>query len=784
MQDSRLPPPDFPTDAAADFAATSLEGPLAVQRLDSYLDANFLVTDGAGQRHVLKVAHASETLEDLQQQDRLLRHLAQALPGVAPIPVGEVREVEGRDGQRHAARLVGFVAGEQLGPQLDHADATTWRSLGTLLAKVDEALAGLPPPTEARDFRWDMRRGDWIVPATVRLWEPRRRALVQEAVARFLARLPRLEDLPQQWIHFDANESNVVLGTGQGAPEVVGLFDFGDILHAPRILELAVAGAYAAIARGDLPEDPVEEAWARLKRIAHMAQAYHAVLPLLPEELDLVFPLLTMRLAMSVSISGLDAGFAQDNPHITVSEAEAWHGLACLLPLAPGEVADFLRRAVDMDPRPTWEPRMSKEEILAARHAHTSSTLSISYAEPLTLVEGRGSWLFDDRERPYLDGVNNVCHVGHAHPHVVTAASRQLARLNTNTRYLHPHLARYVERLTGLFPSPLDVCFLVNSGSEANELALRLARKATGREPFVVLEGGYHGNTERLIGLSHYKFAGPGGDGPADGVMVAPCPDPYRGKHRGPDSGAAYAQEVTEAIARTQPAAFLFEPLVGCGGQVVPPAGFLTAACQSARDAGALCIADEVQVGFGRVGSHWWAHQLDDAAGGARPEIVTLGKPIGNGFPMAAVLTTPAVAEAFDGGMEFFNTFGGNPVACAVGLAVLDVIEEEDLLGNATRRGAQLLDGLQRLAEDHPVIGDARGAGLYLGAEFVRDREARTPDAERLDAVLQVCRRSGVLFSSDGPDHNVLKIKPPIVWTRAEADLSLAVLRRALEETA
>lgn len=787
MSTDRLPPPCLSATAAAELAATWLEGPLTVTPLDSYLDANFLV-DGADGRFVLKVAHASETAADLERQGHLLACLAEALPGIAPTPVGAVRMVRGEDGQEHAARIVTFLAGEVLASHLQTADEQTWETLGTLLARVNHALSPLEGPIRPRDFRWDLRQCAWITHASRDLWHPHRRALVQEASCQFLgAALPRLQDLPCQWIHHDANEGNLIARTVDGRPHVTGIFDFGDIIHAPRILEVAVAAAYAFIAPLTEKETVAgvgTESDIRMARVESVLRAYHAVTPLQWQELEVLFAAMRMRLAVSVTISTLGAQAAEENPHIVLSEQAAWRGLELLGSCNPAEVTRRFADAISLEHEQEDEDGLSRTAILEARKRHTSPSLSISYDEPITMVDGHASWLFDDQGRAFLDGVNNVCHVGHCHPKVVAAATRQLARLNTNTRYLHPHLARYTTRLAALFPAPLEVCFLVNSGSEANELALRLARQATGRQGVVALEGGYHGNTGGLIDVSHYKFAGQGGAGPPEHVRVAPCPDPYRGKHRGVDSGPAYAAEVRRALTEIHAAAFLFEPLVGCGGQVVPPAGFLTEACQAARDAGALVIADEVQVGFGRVGSHWWAHQLDDAAGGAQPDIVTLGKPIGNGFPMAAVVTTRAIAEGFANGMEFFNTFGGNPVACAVGLAVLDVIEEEDLRGRALRIGERMRTGLRSMQEEFPVIGDVRGAGLYLGAEFVRDRTTREPDAARLHAVLEACRESGLLFSSDGPDHNVLKIKPPIVWTEAEADLSLAILRRALEQTA
>ncbi len=416
------------------------------------------------------------------------------------------------------------------------------------------------------------------------------------------------------------------------------------------------------------------------------------------------------------------------------------------------------------------------DEIRAIRDRHLGRNLSLAYTEPLKIVRGEGQYLFAEDGRRYLDLVNNVCHVGHCHPRVVEAGRKQMEALNTNSRYLHDNLAEYVTRLAGTMPDPLSVCFLVCTGSEANELALRLARAHTGRREIVVLDHAYHGHTTSLIEISPYKCESKGGEGLAPHARKVPCPDPYRGRHRGDDAGSRYASEVAHAVAEQRPGAFMAETLVGCGGQIVPPSGFFTGSYEVARAAGAVCIADEVQVGFGRVGSHLWAFE----AHGVVPDIVTLGKPIGNGHPLAAVVTTPEIADAFDTGMEYFNTFGGNPVSCAIGLAVLDVIEEEGLQAHAAAMGARLMNGMRSLAERHEAIGDVRGQGLFIGAELVSDRAARTPDAATADHVIDAMKDRGFLLSTDGPDHNVLKIKPPLVLDDGDVDGTVAALDEVL----
>ena len=368
--------------------------------------------------------------------------------------------------------------------------------------------------------------------------------------------------------------------------------------------------------------------------------------------------------------------------------------------------------------------------LLERRNNILSPNLHLSYETPIHVVRGKGSHLFDTLGRSYLDCVNNVAHVGHEHPRVVDAAQRQIAVLNTNSRYLHSTIVDYAEQLSELFPEELSVCLFVNSGSEANELALRMAKAYTGGTGIAVLEGGYHGNTQGLIEVSHYKFTSSGGNGPPPWTHAALVPDEFRGRYRRDDPSRAtrYAEDVGKAFrhlssAGQQPAAFLSESLLSCAGQIEPPQGYLTAAYEHARASGALCIADEVQVGFGRLGSHMWGFETQ----GAIPDIVTLGKPMGNGHPIGAVVTTREIAEAFDNGMEFFSSFGGNPVSASIGLAVLDVLRDEKLQDNAATVGAIIRSELDTLMRAHSCVGDVRGRGLFLGIEFVDSSEALNP---------------------------------------------------------
>lgn len=416
-----------------------------------------------------------------------------------------------------------------------------------------------------------------------------------------------------------------------------------------------------------------------------------------------------------------------------------------------------------------------------ARRKHCiGGNLSISYRTPLHIVRGYLQYLYDDTGRTFLDGVNNVPHVGHSHPRVNIAAARQMRVLNTNTRYLHRSLVDYAERLAAKMPDPLSVCYFVNSGSEANDLALRLAFAHTGRRDIAVLDGAYHGHLSSLIAISPYKFDGPGGTGAPSYVHQALVPDVYRGRFHGHDAGERYAEALRVKIASVPNgiAAFICESLLGCGGQIELPEGYLGAVYAHVRAAGGVCIADEVQVGFGRLGSNFWGFETQKAI----PDIVVLGKPMGNGHPLAGVVTTPEIAASFDNGMEFFSTFGGNPVSCMVGIAVLDVIESENLQANAQQTGEFLKASLQELKKSYPIIGDIRGRGLFLGVELVRDPETLEPADREAAYAANRMRDLGVLVSTDGPLHNVLKIKPPLVFNEANAERLADTLDAVLRE--
>ena len=477
-------------------------------------------------------------------------------------------------------------------------------------------------------------------------------------------------------------------------------------------------------------------------------------------------------------------------PHVriqvTCAPVDGWTDVP---PAAPGSEA-ALWQGLFPDPTPllgaqdavtAWTPTI--DGALRGRDKHLPNTHPTYFEQPIAMARARDCRFYDEQGRAYLDALNNVTLVGHSHPRLVETASRQLGRLNTNTRFVYDTLSEYAERLTATLPDGLDVVYFVNSGSEANDLALRMSRYLTKREDIVIIDDAYHGYTTVVADVSPSRYRN---YGKPDTTHPTPVPDRYRGAYGydDPEAGAKYAQHVIDTFDRLAdegrpPAAYLFEALLAGGGQVVLPPGYLEPIMKAAAERGALTIADEVQVGFGRLGEAFWGFQTQGP--GVVPDFVTMGKAIGNGFPMAAMVTTREISRAFDPAGRFFSTYGGNPVACAVGLELLDVVADEGLQHNALVVGQYLRDRLAGLADRHPLVGDVRGQGFYSGVEFVRDRQTKEPASEETLIICERLKDRGVLVYPTGPSWNILKLKPPLTFTRAHADEFTDTLDAVLE---
>jgi 4-aminobutyrate aminotransferase-like enzyme len=423
---------------------------------------------------------------------------------------------------------------------------------------------------------------------------------------------------------------------------------------------------------------------------------------------------------------------------------------------------------------------MNNQQLLQRRKQAMGPAYRLFYDEPVHLVRGEGVWLFDSDGRRYLDCYNNVASVGHCHPQVVEALARQASTLNTHTRYLHENVVQYAERLGDTLPGDLSVCMFVCTGTEANDLAFRIARTVTGNDGAIVTEHAYHGNSIVVTELSTEEY--PASERP-DYLEAVEAPNLYRGRYRSdePDSGSRYAalsKQAIEALAARghRLAMFICDNIFSSNGILTPPPEYLRGMYREVRAAGGLIVADEVQSGLCRLGDHIWG--FEDS--GVIPDIVTMGKPIGDGHPLAAVVTTPIIAEEFARKFHYFNTFGGNPVSTAVGLAVLDVIENENILQNVHNAGTCLGDGLRTLAEKYELIGDVRGKGLFYGVEIVRDRSTLEAGANEAGKIRESLRKNGVLLSTTGPLNNVIKIRPPMVFSESNAGLLLEKLEQAL----
>jgi len=760
--------PRFTASDAARIAEEVFgEEVVEVAPLESERDQNFRIRGARGER-VLKLSNAAEDPAVVDFEIAALRHVARwdpalPVPRVCTTPRGEASPcVVATDGLRHAARLLTFLPGRPFS-EVGRDDALH-RDLGASLARLGRALRGFFHPAAGRVLLWDLRHATRLRSRTEAIREPALRALVAERLERFESSvLPSLQDLRAQVIHNDVSRHNTLVDEGG---RVAGILDFGDAIHAPLVLDLAVTAAEVLLGAPE-PVDAVRE----------LVAAYHECEPLRAEELRVLPDLVATRLAVGLAIS---AWRVREHPgnaaYIAGDDAQLGETLSGFASFE-GDLRSALPRVAGA-PRASGVGGSAKDvatSLLARRARHLGAALELFYAQPLHLVRGRGVWLHDADGRAYLDAYNNVPHVGHGHPAVVEAIARQAATLNTNTRYLTDTVVEYAERLAAILPGRLEVCLFVCSGSEANDLAWRIARLHGGGRGAVVVEGAYHGTTEATHALSPWEREGD----IADHVRALPTPDVYRGAFRRdePRLGARLAAAADEAVASLAeaglaPAAFFVDPTLSSSGIHVAPEGWLAGVFERIRAAGGLCVADEVQSGFGRMGGPFWGFEMH----GVVPDIVTLGKPIGNGYPLAAVVTTPEIAASLAEEGEFFSTFGGNPVACAAGLAVLEVIEREGLVEQARRVGTLLREGLESLAGDHAWIGDVRGAGLFLGVELVRDRVSQQPATHETRRVLEGMRERGVLVGSEGPHRNVVKIRPPLVFEASHAARLLEAL--------
>jgi 4-aminobutyrate aminotransferase-like enzyme/Ser/Thr protein kinase RdoA (MazF antagonist) len=733
-------PPSFDEADVARIAAERFGLDGAVTNLGSERDQTFLV-EGAADAGVVKISNLGEDAGTLDLETEAILHVARVDPGLPvarPRPVADATgpaayrtTVAGRDGS-HFVRLFDRVPGRTGGPELDD-DAV--RAYGATHARLGLALRSFFHPAAGRELLWDLAHAAGLRAHVGAIEDDRRRELVQQVLARYDERVvPRWPQLRAQVVHGDLNLDNVLLDE---RGRISGIVDFGDVAHTAIVGDAAIA--IASLMRGRPSEDVF-----RIARIA--IDGYESQVPFEPLELDVLGDLVATRLAAIVVISAWRvARYPENAAYIQSWDEGSWRLLELI-----GELGGE-RFSVELgaEPAPTPTPELARRRGEALGAVLTRLT----YEEPVHVVRAEGVWLVDADGRRLLDAYNNVPVVGHCHPRVTEAVVRQTRRLNTHARYLYEPLVDLAERLIVSMPpdAGLDTVMLVNSGSEANDIAWRIASGVTGRSGAVVTQHAYHGVTAAIADLSPEEW-----------------PEGFTAPNVARIPFDADGRDVTEAAGRVGLAATFVDAGLTADGIHPPAPERLAAVVQATHDAGGLFVADEVQVGYGRSGEHLWAF----AHLGVRPDFVTLGKPMGNGYPVAAVLTRRELVEGFAFARRVFSTFGGNPVAAKAALAVLDVIRDEELVGHAQRVGALLRARLGELAAQHASIVEVRALGLLVGVQL---------DApERAAAVVDALRRRGVLIGRTGPRDDVLKIRPPLVFDDEHVELLVGALESAL----
>jgi len=772
-------PPTHSLEEARDVAARcyGLSGdfhPLSGER-----DQNFRIDTDIGDSFVFKIANENETTEVIDFQVGALRHIAtqdpslpipRVVPGVDGTPFQMVRFTDGADYNVYTlSHLDGIVLAEK-----SHYDGTTiQRRLGALMAKIDIALRGYFHSAAVQQHPWNIETCARLRHLIKYIADKDHRTDVDRVFQRMSEEiLPRLQGLRHQVVHQDAHADNILVDAAD-ATRITGLIDFGDMLYGTLVADIAVACDNA-------PQDSPDIVTPACEFVA----SFDAELALEDEEIELVFDLACVRNAMTATIAAARSALTPEQPAHIASLLPYIERLQQLASVGRSEFTRRLRRACRFPvscPSTAGEALSDEEEarLVTARRSLMGRRTTHFYERPMHFERGRGPWLYATDGRRYLDCYNNVPQVGHCHPHVVRAISRQAAALNTNTRYLYSSILEYADRLTSKLAPHLSACVFVNSGSEANDIAWQMAKLVTGNSGAIIMEDAYHGVTDviRLFSPGH-----PGVELP-DFLRGLVVPDPYRGPFRESDTdlSAKYAADGDRAVAEIADsghgvAAFMIDSALCSSGVPDVPDGYMRAVEEKIRGAGGLIICDEVQSGFGRMGQ-WWGHEHH----GVHADIVTMGKPVGNGHPLGVIVTTDEILNLFIDKTRLFSTFGGNTVACAAGNAVLDVIEGENLIERGKEIGGFMRSEISKLAAKHDMIGDVRGTGMVTGLEFVTDRTARTPATAETAALLEIMRENGVLVGCEGRDANILKLRPSLVFRKKHVDRFIEALDRSLE---
>lgn len=724
--------------------------------LEGYDSINYKVKSKQGTFVLKQQAYSLEALELLKAENAVLEKLSSLHDYDFPVPIlsiaNELISIE----KNQIYRLLSFVEGEFLG-DVSHTSELLY-SIGIFLGQMDKELEGFHHSAiSGKETQWDLKLFKSNYQYLKYIANPKDRNLVDYFFMQFDQHVyPVQHQLRKSVIYNDANHWNVLTQKGK----LSGIIDFGDMCYSWIINEVAIALSYVMMDK----KDPLAIA-------APLIKGYQTVYPLNEQELDILYYLVAARLCTSVCNSAYAKTLKPDSEYITISEKPAWDLLRQWLAINPIKAKDSFREAAGI----ALSSRKSTSEQVERRDKNFSKALSLSYKDPIHMSQSAFQYMYDSEGNTFLDAYNNIMLAGHCHPKVVKAGQQAMAKLNTNTRYLYDELMHYSEKLLAKFPNSLNKVFFVNSGSAASDLAIRLATNHTKKQKVMSLEHGYHGNTRIGIDISHYKYNHDGGPGKQEYIIATPMPKAFgSGLKDDGEAGNYFAQQTNNQIDAelNQIAAFIAEPIVGCGGQVPLAKGYLEQVYTKIRAQDGVCISDEVQVGFGRLGDYFWGYEMYDVV----PDMVILGKPMANGHPIGAVVTTTEIAQSFANGLEFFSSFGGNPVTCAIGDAVLDVIAEEGLQEHAKTVGDYLISLLKSLQKKHSKLADIRGSGLFLGIEILDDN--RKPGTSTASKIKNGLREQFILISTDGPYDNVLKIKPPLSFTIADAD----TLVKAIDE--
>jgi 4-aminobutyrate aminotransferase-like enzyme/aminoglycoside phosphotransferase (APT) family kinase protein len=760
----RSAPPVFGIAEAERIARDVYGLAVSLSPLSGERDCNFHIRTADARSFVLKIVDGAADPQTTDCQVRVLRHLAEQDPSL-PVPRifatqqgADLGQAE-QDGRTYATCLMGYIPGRLLADI--KPEPALLRNLGDTLARVDRALHGFFHPALAQRIAWDVRRLPELMEFAPYIESAGVRRAVEEVVLALKERLPAIRGLPAQAIHGDCHPANVLVDASGGT--VCGVLDFGDMIHAPLVQEPAVAMSELLTDGLVKPED-----------LAAVLEGYAGLRTFAAADIDVLYDLVAGRHAVTIMLHAWRRHHdAKGAGLLDRAALNAAASLERLQTIGRGSLTEAWHAAAGIGVR-------ASEIDVSRRHRLLGAGAELFYDKPLHLVRGDGVWLYDVNGRAYLDVYNNVPHVGHCHPTVVGAIQKQTAVLATNTRYLHENILEYAEALTSRCPAHLDACIFVNSGSEANDVAWRMAQFVTGHKGALVMAHAYHGITDAVAALTPAA----GTVDPRVATVTPPAATLSADDSMSQGDLATVTEDVDLAIytlaARgLAPAAFFIDTALTSSGIHDPPAVWLATVAARVRAAGGLIVADEVQYGLGRSGSHFWGFERRGLSRpGLSPDIVTLGKPVANGYPMGVVIANRKLVEAFQAKFGFFSTFGGNPVAAAAALAVLKVLDREQLMANAAATGDYLRRQLNAAAERHPCLGRVRGAGLLLGLE-IQGPDVHAAKNRTKKIVNGLASRARVLIGTEGPLSNILKLRPPMPFLPEHADLLVRAIDAA-----